>query len=269
MHISFLQNSKNNKEINKSNKNTWRVRKMCAQTCFCHCCDCDEWAWISGKNTHLMSSKWNSWDAARDLKTVRRLNGWKAGTSTTVTFTWRVPEKRTFSITWSRELITRSRAAKQKQQQQEMSASQGLMVEKDPAQGQRAATRWGSKWIPVSEDACDSSTVTWETDSAANSRMLQMSTGRLLSLWCYFPLKLTEKWAVPLHMFQVRSRVRPFSLKTAKDCFHLGLTKASFLCRFFILHETVQMRCRTKQWKNGIFCWGCSQIVIFKKHETI
>lgn len=109
-----------------------------------------------------MSSKWNSWDAARDLKTVHRLNR-KAGTSTTVTFTWRVPEKRKFSITWlwadhSEDV---GQAVNKNSNRNETSASQGFMVKKDPAQGQRA-TRWGSKWLPVSEDACDSSTVTWD-----------------------------------------------------------------------------------------------------------
>lgn len=78
------------------------------------------------------------------------------------------------------------------------------------------------------------------------------------SLRCFFPLKLTEKWAVPQHIFQVRYRFRMFSLKTANDCFQLGLTKASFLCCFFILHETVQIKCSMKEWNDLIYCWWCS-----------
>lgn len=119
---------------------------------------------------------------------------------------------------------------------------------------QQTRPRWDSKWIPAPEDACDSSTVTWDRLCSRCSPQ----TIFCCSLRCFFPLKLTEKWAVPQHIFQVRHRFRMFSLKTANDCFQLGLTKASFLCCFFILHETAQIKCSMKEWNDLICHWWCS-----------
>lgn len=121
---------------------------------------------------------------------------------------------------------------------------------------QRTRPRWDSKWIPVPQDACDSSTVTWDRLQPIQSCCRRPQAILCCSPRCCFPLKLTEKWAVLI--FQVRFRVRTFSLKTADDCFQLGVTKASFLCCFFTLHETVQMTCSIKEWKDLIYCWGCS-----------
>lgn len=118
---------------------------------------------------------------------------------------------------------------------------------------------WDSKLIPVWEDACDSSTVTWDRicsqfDAAAHvHRPSSVARSDVAFLWSWLRNKLF------LCTFSKSdSSLELFFLKPANDSFQLGLAKTSFLCCFFSLHETVQMKCSIKEWKDLIYRWGCS-----------
>lgn len=130
------------------------------------------------------------------------------------------------------------------------------MVKKDPAQGQRA-TRWGSKWVPVSEDACDSRTVTWDRlcsqfQAAADVHRPSSVPLMLLSFeadWEMSCSSARSKSDPGLERFPSRQLKIVFSL--AESQFPLLLLNSTWNSA----HETHWVKNETfKNWKNLRWC---------------